>query len=141
MDNTTDKLSDNHRRSLSVTAKTVEETIDQLEALLHAKPSSKLMRKISRTYTPEERARLLAVLKELRDANETMIRDLELRTELLDESQIAGAALARLWLILADSLSEKMKGFGTIKSETAHRIDKHIALMLKILEKAQINKF
>jgi type VI protein secretion system component VasK len=140
MDNTTAKLSDNHRRSLSVTAKTVEETIDQLEALLHARPSAKLMRKISRTYTPEERARLLAVLKQLRDANEGMINDLELRTELFDESQIAGAAFTRLWLVLADSVSDKMKGFGKIKSEAAHRIDKHIKLMLKILEQAQINK-
>lgn len=129
------KLSDNHRRRLSVTAKTVEETIDQIELVLDSSQTPQSMRRVKSGYTLSERKRLRAILQELREANERMIQELGLQKQKIDERQIIWAAITRLWLILSDSLAAKMKGFGEMKGPVAKTVDGHVEQMLKILDK------
>lgn len=126
-------LSPNHRRSLSVTARTIEETIEQIERLLGSTSPPNLMREIRQSYSPEERDHILSVLRVLRGANESMIRELNLSPQEIDERQIIHSALARMWVILSDSSSAKMEGFGTMETDAAEVVDRHINNMLKII--------
>ena len=129
------ELSGNHKRSLSVTSKSVEKTINDLEILLKGTNQNKITESIKRVYTDEEKEKMFNLLDELRDINEEMFESLKLKSQKLSEDRIVYANLTYLWTILIDSKSDKLKRYGNVEKENIEKIDNFIDRLLSIVEK------
>ncbi len=127
-------LPDSHRRSLSVTAQMVEESLDELENLLRSRGQGGLTTDVEPTYSEEDRARILAAISKLRGANAGMFRSLGLQPSHYPEDQILNAKRAHLWTILVDSKSGGLKRFGEMSPECALAIDFHVDKLLELLK-------
>jgi hypothetical protein len=124
------ELSDNHRRSLSVTCRLVEKAIVEIEAILKGPPVPMLTSHMESTYSDTERRRLLAELQRLKEQNQAMFDGLVLDPETTTDRQIVEAKLNHLWVILEDSKPEHMKGYGTMPQDTAEVVSNHVALLI-----------
>jgi len=128
------RLPDNHRRSLSVTARMVEQTLEEMEELLRNRGEGRLTSKIEPTYSEPERARLLAAISEMRQANAEMFQTLSLEPSRYAEDHIITAKNAHLWTILVDSKSRRLKGLGELPADLARTVDVHVNRLLELLK-------
>lgn len=127
-------LPENYRRSLSVTAHTVEETLDKLESILRSNGVEKLTSRVTTSYSGDERERLLEIIAKMRKANEEFVRHFALSKTESDEAQILGASIAHLWTILIDSTSRGMRGYGSLPPHLARELNAHIERLLAVLD-------
>lgn len=129
------KLPPNHHRSLSVTAQTVEQTLDELELILRSRGAENLTSRIAVSYSEETREELLAAIAEMKKANEEMVRMFNLKKHERDEARILRASASHLWVVLSDSTSQGMRGFGGLPPDLADEVDNHIHRLLMLLKK------
>jgi len=129
------ELSGNHKRSLSVTSKSVEKTINDLEILLKGTNQNQITEIVKRVYSKEDKKKIYTLLNELREVNEEMFESLELKSQKLSEDRIVNANLTYLWTILIDSKSDKLKRYGKVQKENTEIIDSYMNRLLLIVEK------
>ncbi len=129
------KLSGSHKRSLSVTTKAVEKTINEMQHLLKDKNQNQIAEIIVPVYSDNEKENIIKILDELREINEDMFESLNLKSQKLYEDRIMSANLTYLWTILIDSRSDKLKRYGNVEKENAEIIDSYMNNLLSIIEK------
>ncbi len=128
------ELSSNHKRILSVTARKVETTLNEMEEILKGKLSKNKTAQIIPDYNEEKRNELLKVIERIRTENERMFDELSLKPLELTEERVIKAKSANLWTILIDSSSVHLKNYGALPDEKAAEIDFHIDNLLTSLE-------
>lgn len=128
------RLPKNHRRSLSVTARMVEQTLDEMEELLRKRGEGKLTSEVDPTYSEHERARSLAVIAEMRRVNAEMFRTLDLERSRYAEDQVIHAKKTHIWTILVDSRSARLGGYGELTGEVGRAVDTHVDRLLELLK-------
>ncbi|GBD87049.1 hypothetical protein BMS3Abin03_00975 [bacterium BMS3Abin03] len=129
------KLPDNHNRSLSVTSRIIERTINEMEFVLNGIYKNNIAEVIEPSYTKKERDEILKLLTELKEENENMSHTLELKPDTLIEDWIIFAQLSYLWTILIDSKSNKLKRYGDLPQDSVELIDNFIEKLLTTVEK------
>lgn len=127
-------LPSSHRRSLSVTARIVEDSLDEIEKVLTKKERSKSSHRITDSFDETARQKILASIAKLRDANEEMFRTLHLEPNVFSETQIVRARIVHLWAVLRDSKSKGLKRFGELSPDAAAEVDKNVDSLLTILK-------
>jgi len=129
------KLPSNQHRSLSVTAQTIEQTLDELEAILRSRGIERLTSRVRASYSDRSRQDLLDAISEMRKVNEEMVCTFQLQKTEREEARILRAAIAQLWTILVDSTSKGMRGFGNLSPELARELDRHVERLLVLLDR------
>ena len=81
-------LPDNYRRSLSVTARHIEKSIDSIEELLTNRRNENHTEKLIRSLTDEMKQKILELLSTAKIRNEKMFDDLELNVYTTYEERI-----------------------------------------------------
>ena len=127
-------LPSSHRRSLSVTARIVEDSIDEIEKTLMKKEKPRSSRHITDSLDEPTRQKILATVTRLREANEVMFRTLHLEPNVFSESQIVRSRIVHLWAVLRDSRSKGLKRFGELPTDMAAEVDKNVDNLLGVLK-------
>ncbi len=132
------ELPQNYIRVLSVTAKIIEEELNDLENLLSRNPEKYFIKDIHPSLSDTEKKTLLEKIKLLRDLNNKLFSELNLEHYSLTESQVIKGKTTYLWSILSDSKSKALKGYGELTTETAKFLDERIDALLAIVEEIDI---
>ena len=127
-------LPPSHRRSLSVTARIVEDSLDEIEKVLTKRDRLKSSHRITNSLNDAARLKLLATAAKLRESNEEMFHALHLEPNVFSETQIIRARIVHLWAVLRDSKSKGLRRFGELPAETAAEVDTRIDKLLAILK-------
>jgi hypothetical protein len=127
-------LPPSHRRSLSVTARIVEDSLDEIEKVLLKKERAKSSHRVIESLDTDSKEKILTTVGKLREANEEMFRSLHLEPNVFSETQIVRSRIVHLWAVLRDSKSKGMKRFGDLPPEIAAEIDNHVDALLGILK-------
>jgi restriction endonuclease Mrr len=131
------KIPDNHKRSLSVTARYIEKNINEIENLLNTKNDHCKTEHIIRNLSDNHANEILYLLKILKNQNEKFFEELQLKQNILYENRILIGKISLVWAILCDSTAEALKGYGNLTSSQADVINKHVNQMLDIVGKIQ----
>lgn len=127
-------LPSSHRRSLSVTARIVEDSLEEIEKVLTKKDRAKSSHRVTESLDEHTRQKILAVAAKLREANDEMFRSLHLEPNVFSETQIVRARIVHLWAVLRDSKSKGLKRFGELPPDAAAEVDGSIDNLLGILK-------
>ncbi len=131
-------IPDNHKRSLSVTAMHIENSINEIEDLLiNQNGKEQLTEKIVFNLSDEQRKSILAYTKVIREKNKIMFNELNLNYEKLYEDRLIRSKLSHIWVILSDSTTEALKGYGEVYGEAADLINKNVNSLLETVNEAQ----
>ncbi len=126
-------IPDNHKRSLSVTARHIESSIDDIEELLTKKRHDSVTEKVIANMTQEKREQILQLTKVLREKNQIMFNDLQLNGNVFYEDRIVRSRVSHIWTLLCDSTAEALKGYGDVTPEQAEIINRHINSLLETI--------
>jgi hypothetical protein len=127
----------NHKRSLSVTAHHIENSIDELEELLTNKRQDKVTEKVIKNVDNGERNSILQLIKKVRKQNEDMFNDLDLNSNEIYEDRIMRSRIGHIWTLLCDSTNESLKGYGETNKQQAELINKHVNSLLETVNEMQ----
>ena len=131
------ELPENHTRSLAVTARHIDKGIRELESILSNENRDTSALTIVRNLTKEQRNAILELLIILKTRNEKLINDFNLPPEQMYEDRLVRGKLSMMWVLLSDSTSKGLKGYGEIASDQAKVLDQHIESILEIIYKLQ----
>ena len=121
----TTKLPPNHLRSVSVSIYLVEKTIDELENML-TQLRQHLTYETVNDMEDSEKEKLLQSIKQTRAFIAELMHKYSLNREVTYMSRILNERKSRMWEILGDTTSKRMKGYGHLSGETAAELDRDI---------------
>jgi hypothetical protein len=127
-------LPSSHRRSLSVTARIVEDSIDEIEKALMKKEKSRSSHHITDSLDEATRQKILSTVARLRESNDAMFHSLHLEPNVFSETQIVRSRIVHLWAVLRDSRSKGLKRFGELPPDAAEEVDRNVDALLAILK-------
>jgi hypothetical protein len=127
-------LPSSHRRSLSVTARIVEDSIDEIEKALMKKEKSRSSHHITDSLDEATRQKILSTVARLRESNDAMFHSLHLEPNVFSETQIVRSRIVHLWAVLRDSRSKGLKRFGELPADVAEEVDRNVDALLTILK-------
>lgn len=130
-------IPDNHKRSLSVLSRHIENGIDDVENLLAGDLNKKLTEKIHKNIGNETRGNILELVSELRKKNEKMFNELQLDPLSSFEDRIVRGKIGHIWTILCDSTAEALKGYGKLTARQAELLNSHVKSLLETVDKLQ----
>ncbi len=128
-------LPDNHRRSLSVTAKMIEEGLDEVESKLKGFSNHKITQILETSYDLETKEKIYAIINEITAINKEMFTSLSLTPQKSYESRVVLSQAVYLWSILIDSTSKNLIRYGDLTPEECELIDGYVLKILGLLEK------
>jgi predicted Zn-ribbon and HTH transcriptional regulator len=123
-----------HRRSLSVTARIVEDSLDEIEKVLMKKEKSKSSHRITESFDETARKNILDTIAKVRESNEEMFHALHLEPNVFSETQIVRSRIVHLWAVLRDSKSKGLRRFGELPADAAAEVDSRVDKLLSILK-------
>lgn len=127
-------LSDNHKRALFASVFLVEKLVTELEHELSLS-NEKVMEKIIIEEEEEEISQhIIFVIREIKSYISFMADKYDLQPSFYDLSQIINSRKSKMWEILCDTKSAKMKSRGEFPKEYAQEFDEDIDQLLKLTE-------
>jgi hypothetical protein len=123
-----------HRRSLSVTARIVEDSLDEIEKVLMKKERIKSSHRVTESFDDATRRKILSTVAKLRESNDEMFHALHLEPNVFSETQIVRSRIVHLWAVLRDSKSKGLKRFGELPADAATEVDNNVDKLLAFLK-------
>lgn len=130
-------LPDNHKRSLAITTRHIDKSIKEIESLFNNENTNSSVSEIVKNLPPEKRDAISELLKELKIRNEKLIQDFSLPAERMYEDRIVRGKISMMWVLLSDSTSKGLKGYGELPVEESKILDDHIESLLEIIDRLQ----
>jgi hypothetical protein len=130
-------LQDNHKRSLSVTARHIESSINDIEELLTNKRRDTITEKIVKNITMEKRDQILKVINIIREKNQKMFYELGLNSSVFYEDRIVQSRIGHIWTLLCDSTSKSLIGYGEVPLNHVEIIDSNVNDLLETINLIQ----
>src|SRR3989304_3425872 len=130
-------LSENHLRVLCVVARSIERSLDDIEELLSRKEEPSKLHYIQRSYSEEQRAGILQKVGSLRGRLAEFVRDFQLKGDSRSEQQIVDTKVTHMWMLLEDSFSQKLKGYGNVEKSISGKLDESVSELLKLVRELQ----
>jgi len=127
-------MSENHKRSLSSSLIVVEKSLMELEDMMQRKSNS-CCNVMSVDIDAEAITANISVIQEAKSYICRMAEKYGTSKEKLSLQRIINAKRTRIWETLTDTLSGKVKGYGTIPKKYAEEYDSDIKGLLEIINK------
>ncbi len=128
-------LPENHRRSLSVTAKFIEEGLNEIESVLKSNSNNSVTNIVEKSYDNETKEKIYTIIKEIQSVNKEMFTKFSLTPQTTYESRIVQSQAVYLWSILIDSSSKKLSRYGDLSPEESKLVDRYIQRLLSLVDK------
>ena len=125
------ELSENHRRSLSSSLSVVEKSLQELESMLEMQNNScfNLLKKDVDDTTIETN---ISVIQEARKFICDLAEKYGTSRNKSSLQRVITAKKARIWAILSDTKSRKLKRYGTFPDKDAEEYDSDINKLIEI---------
>ena len=133
--NSNNMLPENHRRSLSVTAKMIEEGLDEVESKLKGSSNHKITQILKTSYDSETKEKIYEIIKDIQAMNKEMFTVLSLTPQTSYESRVVQSQAVYLWSILVDSTSKNLSRYGNLTPEESKLVDDYVFKLLSLLDK------
>ena len=124
-------LSENHTRVLSSSLIVVEKSLSELEDML-LKQSNACCNVMLKDVDDETIENNISVIQEAKSYICILAEKYETSKERLSIQRVINAKRAKIWEILTDTLSRKLKGYGTFPRKYADEYDSDINKLIDI---------
>jgi len=128
------KLSEPQKRSLTVTVRKIDEQMNRLERALRHGTEAGLLYTIRDSYSPAEKEHLLEQIVRVRRVLKILKEKFHLEPMETDLRRIVVATASHLWVILEDSKSRRLKGYGEVPEELARELDPLLDELIRLID-------
>jgi len=128
------KIPESYRNALSSQLAVIEELLNEIESVLKEEENF-LFLKIERKIKKEDRKKINERIKELKKIISVMKRKFNLKEDVLTDIAVISSRTSKIWEILCDMKTEKMKRYGKIPDGLSDVLDPLIDRMIKLTER------
>jgi hypothetical protein len=125
------KLSDNHRRVVSVLLRGIEQMCDSISAWLDRKPG--VLARLEDDLEAAQRERLRVVVEEVRVELRRIAADIELQRASESPRRAIRALVSAMSVELEERQSPRLAGYGPLSDAAKEKIDAEIDRLLALL--------
>ena len=127
-------LPPNHRRSLASSLRIVEKLLDEMEKGL-ADPcgTGTILYRIDPDLSEADKKETLGQVRAAKSRIRELAAKYDLPSDSTELSRFINSHKSSIWVILSDSLSYKLKGFGEFPKDHAKEFDSDITRLLQII--------
>lgn len=127
-------LSDNHKRALGSTMFIVEKLLLELELELNSSDKKVMGKIICEEEDAEKLQHMISVIQEIKSYIKYLADKYSLLPSYYNLSQVVNSRKSKMWEVLCDTKSTKMKGRGVFPNEYAQEFDTDIDKLLILIE-------
>lgn len=127
-------LSENHTRTLSSSLIVVEKYLSELEDLL-SKQNNTCSNELLKDIDDKLITSNIAAIQEARRYICELVEKYGISRKKLSLQRVINAKRTKIWEILIDTLSKKIKGYGTFPKKYADEYDSDIIKLIEITDK------
>ena len=129
-------LSNSHKRTLSSSFSIVEELLEEIREILENKKAKNLIfRRIKNALTLKKIDEVKNIINEMKKELEIIKSDLNLITEKFLSTSLISSRSAKMWEILCDLETRKLKKYGEVPSNLPEYLDPRIKKLIALAEK------
>ncbi len=128
------KIPESYRNALSSQLGVIEELLNEIESVLK-EGENFLFLKIERKIKKEKRKKIKEKIKELKKIISDMKQKFNLKEDVLTDIAVISSRTSKIWEILSDMKTEKMKRYGKIPDGLSDILDPLIDRMIKLTER------
>lgn len=126
------KLSENHRRVISVLLRSLEQACDEIDASFRESPGT--LRRIHDDLSPTERSTLRQMTQRVRDEIRRLASEIELDTSVGSQRRTVLALLSASIVNLEESEPKKLRGYGSMSKEAEDRLAHEVQNLIGLFE-------
>lgn len=126
------KLGENHRRAVSVLLRGLEQMCEEIEARLGEVPG--VLRQVKSDLSPAQGAALREMTARVRAEIRRLNAEIELDAAVRSPRRAILALLSASIVNLEESDSKRLRGYGSLASEAAARLDEEFNRLVALLE-------
>ena len=124
------KLPRNHWRALSVVARSIDASLDDIETrVLNDRTSDSGLHRVARTLNDTQKRQLEAVLFEFRKTLNNFVREFQLSSDHVTDIQILKAQYSHIWVLLEESRPKRLRGYGALPDSVRPSLEEAIDLL------------
>lgn len=127
-------LTDNHKRSISSSLRTVDKSLDELKKEL-VYQNDLVMHRITRSLAQDDITECLAVIEQIRSYISYLKAKYDLESSVTDITRMIHAKKSTLWDILVDTSSSRLKGYGEFPAKHAKEFDSDLNELIALVNK------
>jgi len=128
------RIPESYRNALSSQLGVIEELLNEIESVLKEEENF-LFLKIERKIKKEKRKKIEEKIEELKKIISDMKREFNLKEDVLTDVAVISSRTSKIWEILCDMKTEKMKRYGKIPDGLSDILDPLINRMIKLTER------
>jgi hypothetical protein len=128
------ELPANHLRSISVSMQLIEKSVDELKRLFTYNSNGHSY-SIVNDLEEEKINYILEITGQIKNKVKEFDEKYHFNKEVLYLSRTFNAIRAKLWEIICDTNSNRMKGYGKLEEETAMELDADTSQLLLMIER------
>lgn len=126
-------LSENHTRSISASLYMVERLLAELEHDL-TNSSEMILSHVVYDVEEKEKDHYLGVIRKIRDYLRIITKKYNLTSREVSFSQLLQAKKSGIWVILCDTTSHRLRGYGQFPKEYAEEFDSDISKLQELVQ-------
>lgn len=123
----------NHLRTLSASMYMIEKSINEMENILQAR-SNGFTYEIDFDVTEDDISNTMDFYKQIRDMIGKFVKKYRLDKDVTHMSRLIQAKNSRIWQILCDTNSNRLKGYGVLPEKIADELDDDVSSILQLIE-------
>jgi hypothetical protein len=126
------RLSENHARSVSSSLRIVEKHLDDLERELH-NPDNAILYKSIPDISETEQEQSIHYVREAKKYIQKLAEKYHLTVDNVPLSRKISSSKSGIWVILGDSTSGRLKGYGEFPREHSREFDDDISRLQELV--------
>ena len=126
------QLPPNQHRHLTSVLRIVERNLNELERNVLYPVSGKTFKR-EQDLTPDELETVYRVIEAGRKQISEMVEKYQIQPEIIHTRRFLNSRKAKIWEVLADSLTKKLKGYGTFPEKFREEFDQDIGKLDRLL--------
>ncbi len=128
------KLPKNHLRSVSVSMYLIEKSVDELQEIIQKGKNGNTYQVVN-DLDEKELENDIKIISKVKEKIAEMSGKYSLRKDVTYMSRIRNSKKSKMWEILCDTNSKRLKGFGELPEDMAEEVDADINAIIELVEK------
>ena len=127
-------LSANHRRSVSASIYIVEKLINEIESNI-LNTGTSVMSIMDKDIPDQKVKSILAAIPEIKKHIAHLQKKYRLTNESYSQHSFIQSRKTKIWVVLSDTISRKLKGYGIFPQEYASEFDQDIETLQSLIDR------
>ena len=128
------RLNENQHRNLSATLRVLEESINEIQAMAKRRHERHTLYDIKNSLSPDQKAVIERNSRAVKRILRRLHEKFDLDRDVVDAKSAINASLSSLWVMMSDSGTKRLRGYGELSEGLSDYLDPQIKEIVDLID-------